>query len=261
MAGLEYTLHKESLGELGLFSLEQRQLWGILTATPSAYGEVTEETEPDSSQQCKLGRHKKEKKIIRNSQHSITKGRSWLTSLINFYDEMTGLEEAGRAVGIFYLDFDTVCCKILIDKLLMDELDEQTMRWIKNWLKGWAQRVMISSATSSWKPEIGSAPQGSILGPVFSTLSLMICMMEQNVLSASLQTIKYQEEWLIHQRVMLLRDLDRLEKWADRNPMKFKQAKCKIVFLGRKNHRHEHMLGTAHFLALIRPCLECCVLF
>ena len=59
-----------------------------------------------------------------------------MTSLINFYDEMTGLADEGRAVDIVYLDFskafDTVSHKILIDRLLMYRLDEQTVRWIEN---------------------------------------------------------------------------------------------------------------------------------
>ncbi|GAB0180651.1 mitochondrial enolase superfamily member 1 [Grus japonensis] len=95
----------------------------------------------------------KDKKTIRNSQYSFTKGKSCLTNLINFYDEITGLVEVGRAVDIFHLDFsntfDTVCRKVLIGKLLMYGLDEQTVRWIENWLNGWAQRVVISGATSS----------------------------------------------------------------------------------------------------------------
>ena len=53
-----------------------------------------------------------------------------MTNLINFYDEMTGLVDEGRAVDIVYLDlrkaFDTVFHKILTDKLLMYGLDEQS---------------------------------------------------------------------------------------------------------------------------------------
>ena len=36
-----------------MFSLEQRQLRGDLTAAPSTYREVMEEMEPVSSQQCR----------------------------------------------------------------------------------------------------------------------------------------------------------------------------------------------------------------
>ncbi|KAK4818703.1 hypothetical protein QYF61_017924 [Mycteria americana] len=71
---------------------------------------------------------------IRSSQNGFTKGKSCLTNLINFYNEMTGLRDEGRAVDIVYLDivyldskaFNTVSHKILIKKLMNYELDEQT---------------------------------------------------------------------------------------------------------------------------------------
>ncbi|KAK4807216.1 hypothetical protein QYF61_024336 [Mycteria americana] len=44
----------------------------------------------------------KDKKVILNSQHGFTKGKSCFTNLINFYDEATGLVDEGRDV---YLDF------------------------------------------------------------------------------------------------------------------------------------------------------------
>ncbi|GAB0192621.1 mitochondrial enolase superfamily member 1 [Grus japonensis] len=78
------------------------------------------------------------KKITRTNQHELTKGKSCSINLINFYVEVIGLVEEGRAVDLVYLDFsktdDTVSHKILLEKVLKSELDEQTVRWIENWL-------------------------------------------------------------------------------------------------------------------------------
>lgn len=54
--------------------------------------------------------------------------------------------------------FDTVSSNILIGKLRKCRLDERTVRWIGSWLIGRAQRVMNSSAESSWRPVAGSVP-------------------------------------------------------------------------------------------------------
>ncbi|GAB0204008.1 hypothetical protein GRJ2_002866400 [Grus japonensis] len=51
--------------------------------------------------------------------------------LVNFYDEMTGLVDEGTTVDIVYLDFrktfDAVSHKILLEKLMIYGLDEQTV--------------------------------------------------------------------------------------------------------------------------------------
>jgi len=115
--------------------------------------------------------HIKDKKITRSSQHRFIKGKSCLTNLINLCDEMTGLVDEGRAVDVVYLDFskafDTVSHKILIERLLMYGLDEQTARWIENWLNVWAQRVVIRDTKSGWQPVTSIVSMGgSILGPI-----------------------------------------------------------------------------------------------
>ncbi|PKU36532.1 rna-directed dna polymerase from mobile element jockey- hypothetical protein [Limosa lapponica baueri] len=94
-----------------------------------------------------ISKHMEEKKAIRSSQHGFTKGKSCLTNLIAFYDGMTGWMDEGRVVDVVYLDFSnafhTVSHSILIGNLRKCGLEEWTVRWIENWLKDRAQRVVI----------------------------------------------------------------------------------------------------------------------
>ena len=41
------------------------------------------------------------------------------------------------------------------------------------------------------------------------------------------------------------RDLNRLEKWAGRNLIKFNKGKCKVLHLGRNNPMQQYMLAAA----------------
>jgi len=82
----------------------------------------------------------KDNQGYRPSQHGFMKGRSCLTNLISFYDQMIRLVEEGKAVDVIYLDFskafDAVPRSILQEKLAAHGLDGCTLCWIKNWLNG-----------------------------------------------------------------------------------------------------------------------------
>jgi len=81
-------------------------------------------------------------------------GRSCLTKLISFYDLVTRLVDERKAVDVVYLDFskafDTVSHSILLQKLAVRGLDRYTLDWVRNWLEGQAQRVVVNGFKSSW---------------------------------------------------------------------------------------------------------------
>ena len=87
-------------------------------------------------------------------EHRFTKGKSCLTSLISFYDKVTCVAVGGKVVYVVFLvlgkAFDTVPHRILLDKLSNCMMTRFMVHWVKNWLKGRAQRVVVNGATSGW---------------------------------------------------------------------------------------------------------------
>lgn len=44
--------------------------------------------------------------------------------------------------------------------------DRWTLRWVRNWVDGYIQRVIVSGSISKWKPRTTGVLQGSILGSI-----------------------------------------------------------------------------------------------
>ncbi|GAB0183781.1 mitochondrial enolase superfamily member 1 [Grus japonensis] len=144
--------------------------------------------------------------------------------------------------------------------------------WIRNWLDGHTQRIVINGSMSKWRTVTSGVPQGSALG--LALFNIFVGDMDSGI---ECTLSKFADDTklcgaadMLEGRDAMQRDLDRLERWARANRMKFNNAKCKCALVAQKTN---HILGCIKtkvtsrsrevipplYSALVRPHLEYCI--
>ena len=82
----------------------------------------------------------------------------------------------GQHVGAVFMDlskaFDTINHDLLIAKLEAYRFSNNALLFMLSYLNDKSQRVRINSSFSTWEKIIAGVPQGSILGPLLSSIFL-----------------------------------------------------------------------------------------
>lgn len=186
---------------------------------------------------------------IRNTQHGFRSKRSCLTNLLEFMEYVAKRLDEGKPVDSIYLDFQKAFDKVphrrLLVKLKAIGIRGKLLKWIKHWLSGRKQRVVINGVESDWRDVLSGVPQGSILGPLL--FIIYINDIDEGIFN---KILKFADDTKLVGKVgsmedieELRKDLARLFEWSEKWQMKFNLDKCKVMHIGSRNSKAEYLIG------------------
>jgi ribonuclease P/MRP protein subunit RPP40 len=124
----------------------------------------------------------------------------------------------------------------------------RVLEWIRSWLSGRKQRVVLNGKFSSWLEVLSGVPQGSVLGPLLFVI--FINDMDDTVEHLTSILRKFADDTKLGKKVRTDKErqelqaaLDKLCHWADRWGMEFNVSKCKVMHMGHANQKHDYYMN------------------
>ena len=133
--------------------------------------------------------------------------------------------------------FDTVPHERLIHKLPGYGISEEISKWIRSFLTGRRQKVVVNGEKSDWGKVTSGIPQGSILGPLMFVLYIndLPNEIESSMLLFADDTKIFREIKSIKDQETLQSDVDAMCDWSSKWLLKYHPDKCKSMRLGLKD--------------------------
>ena len=190
------------------------------------------------------------KNLLDTRQHGFLNDRSCDTQMIPFIQDLTlSLNDKCRT-DIIYFDFakafDSVSHDLILYKLKHEfNINGLLLRFIKAYLEGRLQHVVVGGFTSSSKPVHSGVPQGSILGPLLFVLfinDMFLCITDETNIAL------YADDTKIWRRInsfndhhLLQNDIKNLFDWSVKNQMVFHPSKCKALSISKKRNIFDNL--------------------
>ena len=171
--------------------------------------------------------------LLHDKQHGFRSKLSCETQLLEFTSDVLKAVQDKKQCDTVVMDFSKAFDKVSHDRLIY-KLDPaginlQTRNWIKSFLSGRSQKVVVDGVTSESVPVTSGVPQGSVLRPILFLIfihDMPQCTKHSQVRLFADDTIVYLTVTAVDNCEKLQEDLKRLEKWEEEWQMEFSPCKA-----------------------------------
>lgn len=184
--------------------------------------------------------HLNENDILSDVQHGFRSNRSCETQLlITTHDFVTALNN-GKQMDSILLDFSKAFDKVNHHKLC-NKLDHYGIRgkclqWIRSFLTGRTQQVVLGGSLSNKADVLSGVPQGTVLGPLLFLIYIndLPSYVNSTIRLFADDAYLYNIIDSVNDSLLLQSDLDNLQLWEKYWDMEFHPQKCKTLTITNK---------------------------
>ena len=182
--------------------------------------------------------------LINSNQFGFLRGRSTATQLLSTFDDWAKSRNLSIPTDVIFLDlakaFDSVPHEWLLLKLKSNGIDGSLLNWLRYFLVGRKQRVVVRGSCSDWSRVTSGTPQGTILGPLLFLLYI------NDITECISSTVKlYADDTKIYREIsdpitdcqVLQDDLNNLSEWARKWQLRFNADKCESMRITHSRDR------------------------
>ena len=171
-------------------------------------------------------------------QHGFLNGKSCTTQMVPFIDDLSLALNNKIRSDIIYFDFAKAFKSVSHDLILyklknLFGIDRLMLRFIKSYLQGRQQQVVVAVAASNKLPVKSGVPQGSILGLLLFVIfinDMFSCITEGTKIALYADDTKIWRQINCYEDCFILQsDMDKLFTWSIENKMTFHPSKCKAL--------------------------------
>ena len=183
--------------------------------------------------------------LLHKTQSGFQAQHSCETAFVNMIHSWLNTIDNGKMIGVVVVDFkkafDLVDHQILLNKLEIYDIKDDTLSWFDTYLTNRKQQVSINNCKSLFKQISYGVPQGSILGPLLFLLFINDLPLYTNNVFTDLYaddiTLYDIQDSMEEIENILQSALNSLQIWCRSNGMILNSSKTKVMLVTTNQKR------------------------